>query len=223
MAYLAPSILSADLIRLKEQIEIVEQCGADFIHVDVMDGHFVPNLTFGPVMVKAVKQISDVPADVHLMISNPEKYIADFAAAGASVITVHQETCTHLDRVIEQIKDENCKAGVSVNPATPVALLEDVLTQVDLVLVMSVNPGFGGQRFIRGSLQKIKRLSALRAEKEARFLIEVDGGINAQTAPEVLQAGADILVAGNAIFGQPDVELACRTLKSLVSSGAGIA
>ncbi len=216
MAWLAPSILSADILHLAEQIKIVEQNGADLIHIDVMDGRFVPNITFGPVIVDAVKRTSKLPADVHLMIVNPEDYIEKFASAGAEYITVHQEACTHLDRVIQQIKDTKCKAGVSINPATPVNLLEHILPELDLVLIMSVNPGFGGQSFIPYSLQKISDLVELRDKTGANFQIEVDGGINMNTAEKAVNAGADILVAGNAVFGQPSIKEACQTLKSLI-------
>ena len=218
MAYLAPSILSADLNRLSEQIKIVEQNGADFIHVDVMDGHFVPNLTFGPMMVKAVKRVTDLPVDAHLMVNDPMKFIEWFARAGARYITIHQEACVHLDRAVNHIQSLGCKAGVSLNPATPVETVRHLLTRVDLVLVMSVNPGFGGQQFIPYALEKIRQLAQMRKEQNASFLIEVDGGINPQTARQVLQAGADVLVAGNAIFNAPSVADACRELKKLTRS-----
>ena len=217
MALLAPSILSADILQLADQLKIVEQHGADLIHIDVMDGRFVPNITFGPVIVDAVKRASNLPADVHLMIVKPEKYIDDFAKAGAEFITVHQEACLHLDRTIQQIKDTGCKAGVSLNPATPVSLLENILPELDLVLIMSVNPGFGGQSFIPYSLQKISDLVKLREKSGARFKIEVDGGINTDTIKSVAAAGADILVAGNAVFGQPSIKDACRMLKTFIS------
>ncbi len=215
MAYLAPSILSADLTKLSEQIGIVEKHGADWIHVDVMDGHFVPNLTFGAMMVRAVKRITPLPVDAHLMVREPEKFLEDFAAAGAQYITIHQEACLHLDRTLHHIQQLGCKAGVSINPATPLETIEYVLSFVDLVLVMSVNPGFGGQSFIPYSLQKIRRLAEMRKAMNASFLIEVDGGINPQTARDVLQAGADVLVAGNAIFGAEDIARACTELKAV--------
>jgi len=217
VALLAPSILSADILQLADQIKIVEQHGADVIHIDVMDGRFVPNITFGPVIVDAVKRTSKLPADVHLMIVNPEDYIDKFAKSGAEYITVHQEACLHLDRTIQQIKDNGCKAGASLNPATPVSLLENILPELDLVLIMSVNPGFGGQSFIPYSLQKIADLVNLREKSGASFQIEVDGGINADTAETAVKAGADILVAGNAVFGQPSIKEACQNLKSLIS------
>ncbi len=215
MAYLAPSILSADLTKLSEQIGIVEKHGADWIHVDVMDGHFVPNLTFGAMMVRAVKRVTSLPIDAHLMVREPEKFLEDFAAAGAEYITIHQEACVHLDRTLHHIQQLGCKAGVSINPATPLETIEYVLSFVDLVLIMSVNPGFGGQSFIPYSLQKIRRLAEMRKAMNASFLIEVDGGINPQTARDVLQAGADVLVAGNAIFGAEDIARACTELKAV--------
>ncbi len=215
MAYLAPSILSADLTKLSEQIGIVEKHGADWIHVDVMDGHFVPNLTFGAMMVRAVKRITSLPIDAHLMVREPEKFLQDFADSGAHYITIHQEACLHLDRTLHHIQQLGCKAGVSINPATPLETIEYVLSFVDLVLVMSVNPGFGGQSFIPYSLQKIRRLAEMRKAMNASFLIEVDGGINPQTARDVLQAGADVLVAGNAIFGAENIARACTELKTV--------
>lgn len=215
MAYLAPSILSADLTRLRDQIKIVEQNGADLIHVDVMDGHFVPNLTFGPMMVEAVKRVTTLPVDAHLMVNDPMKFIDWFAKVKPRYITIHQEACVHLDRAVNHIKNSGCRAGVSINPATPVETIRHLLNNVDLVLVMSVNPGFGGQSFIPYTLQKIQALARMRQEMKASFLIEVDGGINAQTAPQVLQAGADILVAGNAIFKAESIAQACAELKAL--------
>jgi ribulose-phosphate 3-epimerase len=203
MIKLAPSILSADFARLGDQVKQAADAGADYIHVDVMDGHFVPNLTIGPLIVAAIRPITRLPLDVHLMIESPEKYIGDFANAGADIITVHQEACIHLHRVVEQIKAHGKRAGVAINPATPIATLEEIFPFVDLVLVMTVNPGFGGQAFIATMPQKI---AALRKMIDARGLaieLEVDGGINAETAPRVVQAGAQVLVAGNAIFKHP--------------------
>lgn len=221
MPYLAPSILSADLLKLEEQIKIVEQNGADYLHVDVMDGHFVPNITFGPVIVKSLKRITSLPLDVHLMISRPEQYIQDFVAAGANIITIHQETCLHLDRLLHQIKELGCQAGISLNPATPIETISPVLSLVDLVLIMTVNPGFGGQKFIPYTLNKIRDLHKNRRKKRYSFLIEVDGGVNSETAPDLLKAGVDILVAGNSIFGQKNIAEACLRLKTLARDFIG--
>jgi len=216
MGYLAPSILSADLLNYRQQIETVEKNGADYIHIDVMDGNFVPNITFGPVIVKTTKQVTNLPLDVHLMIVNPDQYVQDFSDAGADLITVHQEVCTHLDRTIAAIKTAGCKAGASLNPATPVDSIKPVLAELDLVLIMSVNPGFGAQKFIPYTIRKIEQLAELRRQLNADFLIEVDGGMNPDTAPLVLNAGADILVAGNAIFKQESIADACKQLKSII-------
>lgn len=215
MALVAPSILSADLLKLKEQVQAVEQNGADYLHVDVMDGNFVPNITFGPVIVRTLKGITDLPLDVHLMIVEPQRYISDFAQAGAEIITVHQEACIHLDRVINQIKDQGCKAGVAINPATPIKNVEPVLGEIDLLLIMSVNPGFGGQKFIEYTLGKMAEASQLRGENQFSFLLEVDGGVNEQTSREIVKQGVDILVAGNAIFNEHDPGKACARLKAL--------
>jgi ribulose-phosphate 3-epimerase len=204
MVYVAPSILSANFARLGEEIKEAELGGADWIHVDVMDGHFVPNITIGPLVVDAIRPITKLPLDVHLMIEQPDRYIPDFVKAGADLISVHVEACTHLHRTLHLIKQSGVKAGVVLNPATPISLIEHVLDeQLDLVLIMTVNPGFGGQAFIPGMLNKI---SALREQANAKGLhdlhIEVDGGINEVTARQVVEAGADVLVAGNAVFGQ---------------------
>jgi ribulose-phosphate 3-epimerase len=219
MHKLAPSILSADFARLGDQVKQAADAGADYIHVDVMDGHFVPNLTIGPLIIAAIRPITLLPLDVHLMIESPEKYIGDFANAGADIITVHQEACIHLHRVVEQIKAHGKRAGVAINPATPVGTLEEILPFVDLVLVMTVNPGFGGQAFIATMPQKI---AALRKMIDARGLaieLEVDGGINAETAPRVAQAGAQVLVAGNAIFKHPSgIAQAMQELRASVSN-----
>jgi ribulose-phosphate 3-epimerase len=219
MSKLAPSILSADFARLGDQVKQAADAGADYIHVDVMDGHFVPNLTIGPLIIAAIRPITLLPLDVHLMIESPEKYIGDFANAGADIITVHQEACIHLHRVVEQIKAHGKRAGVAINPATPVGTLEEILPFVDLVLVMTVNPGFGGQAFIATMPQKI---AALRKMIDARGLaieLEVDGGINAETAPRVAQAGAQVLVAGNAIFKHPSgIAQAMQELRASVSN-----
>jgi len=197
---IAPSILSADFANLGKEIEAIDKAGADYIHIDVMDGHFVPNITIGAGVVKSIRKYTKLPFDVHLMIENPENYIEDFAKAGADIITVHQETCTHLDRVITQIKDLGVKAGVSIVPSTTPDVLDYVLDKLDLVLVMSVNPGFGGQEFIGRSVEKIRELRYMIDEIGADIDLEVDGGINVNTAEYVIEAGANVLVAGNAVF-----------------------
>jgi ribulose-phosphate 3-epimerase len=201
---LAPSILSADFAHLAEQVHAAEQGGATVLHVDVMDGHFVPNITIGPPVVKSLRKATKLPLDCHLMIENPDQYIADFASAGADWISVHQEACVHLHRTLECIHQHNCRAGVVINPATPVETLTEILDMVDYVLVMSVNPGFGGQKFIPGAVHKISRLARLRAERNLAYRIEVDGGVAMETVQQVVRAGAEILVAGNAIFGKGD-------------------
>ncbi len=218
--YLAPSILSADLLRLEKQIRQVAENGADFIHIDVMDGHFVPNLTFGPNMVKAVKRIVNIPLDVHLMISNPDDYIDDYVKAGADILTVHQEACTHLHRTIQNIHQHGIKAGVSLNPATPLATIEDILEDLDLLLIMSVNPGFGGQKFIRRSLERIARVRQMAEDRNPDLLLEVDGGINPETAREVVSSGANVLVAGNAIFGSTDIVGAMTDIRRAAEAAA---
>ena len=198
---IAPSILSADFSDLKTEIKKVEDAGADWIHVDVMDGQFVPNITIGAPVVKCIRQITKLPLDVHLMIVDPDKHIKDFASAGADIITVHAETCTHLQRTLSYIKELGCKAGISFNPHTPVDSLKYILELVDLVLIMTVNPGFGGQKFISSVVPKISKVKKLFQEANLNDKhIEVDGGINTQTAPIVRSAGANVLVAGNAIY-----------------------
>ncbi|MBE7468532.1 MAG: ribulose-phosphate 3-epimerase [Anaerolineae bacterium] len=197
---LAPSILTADFTRLGTQIQEAEAAGVDWIHLDIMDGHFVPNLSFGPLLVRAIRSITRLPLDVHLMIEQPDRYLADFAEAGADRMTVHVETCPHLHRTIQQIKELGCKAGVTLNPATPLSALEEILPEVDLVLIMSVNPGFGGQKYIPASTAKIARLRAMLNALNSPAEIEVDGGINAGTIAEVVGAGATVLVVGSAIF-----------------------
>ncbi len=201
---IAPSILSADFAALGKEVEAIEKAGADYIHVDVMDGHFVPNLTIGPEVVRAVRSYSALPFDVHLMIEEPERYVADFAEAGADIITIHYEAVTHLDRAVQQIKDLGKKVGVSLVPSTPPDVLDYVLPQLDLVLVMSVNPGFGGQQFLPQSLEKLRELRYMIDEAGKPVELEVDGGINPDTAALAREAGADVLVAGSAVFqGDP--------------------
>ncbi|SDQ61831.1 ribulose-5-phosphate 3-epimerase [Virgibacillus subterraneus] len=202
MVKIAPSILSADFSKLGDEIKNVEQGGADYIHVDVMDGHFVPNITIGPLIVEAIKPKTKLPLDVHLMIENPDAYIPMFAEAGASIITVHQEASRHLHRTIQLIKDNGVKAGVVLNPATPVDTIKDILHEIDMVLIMTVNPGFGGQSFIHHGVQKIEQVADWRNEFNLSFEIEVDGGVNRDTAKLCTDAGADVLVAGSAIFKQ---------------------
>jgi ribulose-phosphate 3-epimerase len=198
---IAPSILSADFTRLGEQVAEAEVAGADYIHIDVMDGHFVPNITVGPLVVRAVRRVTRLPLSVHLMIEAPERYLAAFAEAGADALTVHVETCPHLHCTVQQIKELGIKAGVSLNPATPLVSLEEMLEYVDLILLMTVNPGFGGQRFIESSLPRIRQLWEMLTAQGLGAELEVDGGINAETAPRVVAAGASVLVAGEAIFG----------------------
>jgi ribulose-phosphate 3-epimerase len=195
-----PSVLSADFRRLGQQIEEIESAGADGVHLDVMDGRFVPNITIGPFIVEAVRQSTSLSLDVHLMIVEPERYLGDFARAGADMISVHQEACPHLHRTIQQIKQLGKKAGVVLNPSTPLVTLEEVLTEVDFILLMSVNPGFGGQSFIESSVEKVRRLCHHLAERGARAEVEIDGGIDSKTAPRVVAAGATMLVAGSAVF-----------------------
>ena len=216
MAILAPSILNADLSNLAQQIRLIEMAGADWIHCDIMDGNFVPNISFGPVMVKAAKKVTKLPLDVHLMIVNPDKYLEDFADAGADRITVHQEACVHLNRTINKIKELGLKAGVAINPATPVSTLNDIAEYIDLVLVMSVNPGFGGQKFIPNSLRKIKEAVHLRKEFGADFLIEVEGGLDKNTSPDVLKAGCDVFVIGSSIFKSDNITAAAAELKNII-------
>ena len=200
MVKLAPSILSADFSRLGEQIREVEEAGADYIHVDVMDGHFVPNITIGPAVVKSIRHCTKLPFDVHLMIEKPENYIKQFADAGSNIITVHIEACPHIHRVIESIRETGARAGISLNPGTAMKSIEEILPDVDLVLVMTVNPGFGGQKFIPGVTDKIARLRQKIDQLKLSCELEVDGGITADTAPEVVRAGAQVIVAGSAVF-----------------------
>jgi ribulose-phosphate 3-epimerase len=204
---IAPSILSADFSRLAAHAKQAIEGGAALLHVDVMDGHFVPNITIGPPVVASLRKAVDVPLDCHLMIEDPDKFIPAFADAGADWISVHQEACVHLNRTLHLIKSLGLKAGVVINPATPIGTLTEVLDIVDYVLVMSVNPGFGGQKFIPASLEKIKKLSAIKATIRTQFMIEVDGGVAMETVADVVRAGAEVLVCGNAIFGSGDAKL----------------
>ncbi|MDH3360220.1 MAG: ribulose-phosphate 3-epimerase [Desulfobulbaceae bacterium] len=214
---IAPSILSADFSRLGEDITAVVKAGADVIHIDVMDGHFVPNITIGPLVVDAVRKITDMPLDVHLMISNPDRYIDDFAAAGADWITVHVETCPHLHRTIQAIKGLGKKAGAVLNPATPLESLDYVLDDLDLVMLMSVNPGFGGQSFIPSAIPKIRKLKEMIDARGLSVGIEMDGGISPKNLAEVSAAGANIFVAGSAIFGQPDYAKVISEMKKILA------
>jgi len=204
MKLIAPSILSADFSKLGDEIRAVENAGADWIHVDVMDGHFVPNITMGPIVVKAVKNVTSLPIDVHLMIENPDNYIPDFAKAGATHISIHVEACAHLNRSIQFIKEFDASAGVVLNPSTPLSSIEWVLEYLDYIEIMSVNPGFGGQAFIENSLDKIRVLRGMIQERGLSTLIQIDGGVNEKTIAEISEAGVDVFVSGSAIFSSPD-------------------
>lgn len=212
---IAPSLLAADFTRLEREVAMVEESLADWLHLDVMDGRFVPNITFGMFIVQAIRRMSSKPLDVHLMIVEPERYIEQFREAGADVITVHYEACNHLHRVIQQIKATGAKAGVAVNPHTSIGLLEDVLEDIDLVCLMSVNPGYGGQKFIYQSIPKIMRLREMAAVRNLSPLIEVDGGVGLQNAEKILQAGADVLVAGSSVFGAENPKEVIAQMKDL--------
>lgn len=213
MKKIAPSILSADFSRLGDEIRAVEAAGADYIHVDVMDGHFVPNITIGPLIVAAARKITGLPLDVHLMIENPDRYVPDFAAAGADIIVVHAEASIHLHRSIQLIKSLGKKAGVSLNPATPLNYLEYVLADLDIVLLMTVNPGFGGQSFIEATIPKIKALRAMLDKRGLETELEVDGGVKIDNIARISHAGADVFVAGSAVFGRPDYKTTINALK----------
>ncbi|MFA3781925.1 ribulose-phosphate 3-epimerase [Melioribacteraceae bacterium 4301-Me] len=213
---LAPSILSADFRNLSQQIRYVELGGADWIHCDIMDGKFVPNISFGPMIVSAVRRITNLFIDVHLMIKEPDNFLEDFAKAGANCISVHQEEVVHLHRTITKIHELNCKAGVVVNPATPLNTLENILEYVDLVLIMSVNPGFGGQTFIESTLKKIKQLKKIRSENKLDFLIEVDGGIDKKNIKSISNSGCDVFVAGSSIFNSDNISAATIELKNII-------
>ncbi len=220
MIDLAPSILSADFAHLADQVERAAAGGGTVIHVDVMDGHFVPNITLGPPIVKSLRQFTRLPLDCHLMIENADQFIAEFADAGADWISVHQEGCRHLNRTLHHIKQHNCRAGVVINPATPVDTLSEVLDIVDHVLVMSVNPGFGGQKFLPQTLHKMKKLAEIRAARGYQYRIEVDGGVGMDTVAEVVQAGAEILVAGSAVFGKGDAKVNAAALLDAARSAS---
>ena len=210
---IAPSILSADFGRLNDEIKAVEQAGADWIHVDVMDGHFVPNITIGPAVVESVRKATELPLDVHLMIENADSYIKDFASAGSDIITVHVEACPHLNRTIQLIKEQKVRAGVVLNPATPLSSIEEILHEIDMVLLMSVNPGFGGQSFIPSMLDKIQNLNDIMSHYEHPIELEVDGGIKKENAGDIKKAGASVLVAGSAIFNTNDYKKAIKSLR----------
>ena len=215
MLKLAPSILSADFGHLAEDVKKIEEGGADYIHVDVMDGHFVPNISFGAPVMKCLNGKTDLPYDVHLMIENPDRYIEDFVSPQTAYITVHQEACTHLHRTVQNIKSKGLKAGVSINPATPVSTLQCILPDVDLVLIMSVNPGFGGQKFIPGALEKVRELAEIKRSENLDFVIEIDGGITIDNIKEVMEAGVEMAVAGSAVFKADDVVQRVKDFKKL--------
>lgn len=215
MVKIAPSILSADFANLERDIRLVDEKGADYIHVDVMDGQFVPNITLGANIVSAIRPVTKLPLDVHLMVQDPERFIEDFAKAGSDIITVHQESTVHIHRAMQMIKNCGVKAGVVINPGTPVSAIEEVLPLADLVLIMTVNPGFGGQAFISECLTKVERLNELRKEKGYTYEIEIDGGVDDKTAPLCVQAGADVLVAGSYVYNSPDVSERIKKIREV--------
>jgi ribulose-phosphate 3-epimerase len=219
MAIIAPSMLSADFSRLGEEIQAVVTAGADWIHLDVMDGHFVPNITLGPPVIRSLRKLTNLPFDVHLMISQPERYLEDFAQAGANIISVHAEVSPHLHRTLTEIRRLGCQAGVVLNPSTPPEAIAYVLEEVDMVLLMTVNPGFGGQKFISAMVPKLVRLREIIARVHKPITIEVDGGVNRDTIKTLAQAGADIFVAGSAIFGKADYQATITTMRDLIAQG----
>lgn len=217
MKKIAPSILSADFVRLGEEIKSAEEAGIDLLHIDVMDGHFVPNITIGPAVVESIRNITQLPLDVHLMIEDPDKYLSDFINAGADYLTVHVEASVHLHRTVDFIKSHNILAGVSLNPATPIWSLDNIIDDIDLVLIMSVNPGFGGQTFIASMLDKIKLLKKIIQDRECKTIIEVDGGVKIDNIRDIAQAGADILVMGSAFFGSGDYKKFMKQIRDVIS------
>jgi len=217
MKYIAPSILSADFLKLGNEIKSVEAAGADWIHVDVMDGHFVPNITIGPLVVEAVRRMTSLPLDVHLMIEHPDRYIHDFAKAGADLISVQVEACVHLNRTIRMIKEYDRRAGVVLNPSTPLSALEWIMEDVDFVMIMSVNPGFGGQDFIPNSLDRVRTLRGMIRDRGLETLIEIDGGVNEKTIKNISDAGVDVFVAGSAIFKSPDYKKTIAKFRELIN------
>jgi ribulose-phosphate 3-epimerase len=218
MKYIAPSVLSADFSKLGDEIRSVEDAGADWIHVDVMDGHFVPNITIGPLVVEAAKRVTSLPIDVHLMIENPDRYIIDFTKAGADLISVQAETCVHLNRTIQMIKESGPRAGVVLNPSTPLSSIDWVVEYVDFVMIMSVNPGFGGQNFIPNSLNKVKALRRMIRDRGLSTLIEIDGGVKEQNIKNISDAGVDVFVAGSAIFKSPDYKKTIDRFRELIGN-----
>ncbi len=216
MKKISPSILSADFSRLGEEVKRVDDAGADWIHIDVMDGHFVPNITVGPFILEAVRRVTSLPLDVHLMIERPDQYINEFSDAGADIITVHVEACPHLHRTIQAIKEKGKKAGVSLNPATPLVLVEDILNDIDLLLIMSVNPGFGGQKFIISVLDKIKRARQMIDKAGSKAYIEIDGGVKLDNIGDISFAGADIFVSGSGVFGTKDYKRTIEEMKRII-------